>query len=262
MKRISAFQKRSFNVVYGKFVIPRIEKEMVFDDGKEKLHYLYYKKKSDVLIVGFQAFHDKGARYNYVSPLAGIQANRLYIKDDFVERCGDYYLGRDNRYHIERAVFALIDKIKEETCARKMIFIGSSKGGYAAVNFGIAYEGAVIIVAAPQYHLGTYMHDTKKFNRGLEDIVSLPVTPEKIAYLDQRLPNKIAKDPFGNTQKAYIHCSVNEVTYEEHVKDLIRDLENAGVKVEFDMGKYEEHWQLKYYFPNYLCEVVNKEIKK
>ena len=261
LQRFLAFQKRSVNVLYGKIVIPHIEKEMSFDDGREKLHYLFYKKKSDVLIVGFQAFNEKGARYNYVTPLMGSDANRLYIKDDFVEICGNYYLGRNNQYNIEKAVFELIDKIREETKAKKLIFIGSSKGGYAAINFGIHYENAVIIVAAPQYHLGSYMNDGTTFRKGLEDIVSLPVTPEKVAALDRRLPEKIRQDRFGASQKAYIHCSVNENTYKNHVKDLIQDLEDAGVSVEFDAGEYSEHWQLKQFFPNYLCSVIEKEAK-
>ena len=248
--------------LYSKYLIPFAEKEMVFENGKERIHYLLYKKPGDALIIGFQAFNIKGARYNYVSPLSALNASRLYIKDDFVEMCGNYYLGRNGKYNIEKAVFEMIDSVIKETGAKRLFFIGSSKGGYAAVNFGIHYKNAAIIVGAPQYHLGTYMSETRKFNKGLEDIVGMPmpVSAEKVKELDERLSKKIREDKYASTQKAYIHCSINETTYDLHVKDLIADLSRSGISVSFDQGEYTEHSDLKYYFPEYLGTTLSSLI--
>ena len=252
---------RGKNQLYGKYVIPLIEKQYSFDDGREQMHYLYYKKKSPVLIIGFQAFNAKGARYSYVTPLSSVKASRLYIKDDFVPGCGNYYLGRNNRYNIEEEVYHLIDRTLEETGAVRPIFIGSSKGGYAAVNFGIHYKNSVMIAGSPQYLLGTYMHETKKFNKGLEDIVSMPVTDEKIKQLDDRLRDKIRNDPYADTQTAYIQYSEKEDGHKEHMVSMIEDMKKAGLNVHCDRQMFTEHSDLKHYFPEYLKTNLINEIR-
>ena len=247
------------NRIYVQFIAPVIEKSFVYNG--ETIHYLHYKKKSDFLLVCFSAYNDNGPRYDYVTSLSKYPLNRLYIKDDFVEKTGNYYLGRNGNYSIEDAVFHLIEKIKEEDCPKKLIFIGSSKGGYAALNFGIRFKNASVIVAAPQYKLGDYMYNTaKKFRPALEDIVGMPVTEEKIRNLNQRLSGKINDDKEILTQSFYIHCSSNDRTYEKHVKYLLEDLAVKEAKVHFDLAAYEGHDTLKYHFPKYLCECIEKEL--
>ena len=82
--------------------------------------------------------------------------NRLFIKDDFgPNQCGDYYLGCNGTYSVENAVFELIDRYIKLVKPKKIIFFGSSKEGYAAINFGLRYPDSKMIVAAPQYYLGT-----------------------------------------------------------------------------------------------------------
>ncbi len=247
--------------IYNKYIIPSKERTFACEDH-ENIHYLFFKKKSDVLIIGLQAFNAKGPRYSYVTSLTGIKASRLYIKDDFVEKSGNYYLGRNGQYNIEADVFHLIDRFIEQTGARKLIFIGSSKGGYSAINFGLNYEGASIIAGAPQYYLGRYMQEARKFNKGLEDIVGSPVTPEKVEALNIRLKNKIYNNEKAKTQKLFIHCSTQENTYDWHAKDLISDCRQSGMAVSFDAGNYPNHADIKYYFPAYLYRVLVDEIKR
>ncbi len=252
--------ERAWNKFYVSRIAPLREKSFPIE-SPDVIHYLFYPRKgSKTLVVILQAFHPDGARYNYVSTLQGISASRLYIKDDFTEHTGSFYLGRKGTYNIEEGVHRLIRKIAEECKAEKLIFVGSSKGGAAAVNFGISYPGAVMIVAAPMYHLGTYMYETKKFNKALEDAVGAPVTPEKIDVLNDRVPAKVRSDTFGNTQKAYIHCSVNDKTYTKHVMDMMADMEKAGIQIVLDKDDYEGHENLKYYFPAFLKQSIAKEL--
>ena len=253
--------ERAWNKFYVTRIAPLREKSFPIE-SPDVIHYLFFpKKKSKALVVVLQAFHPEGARYNYVSTLQGINANRLYIKDDFTPHTGSFYLGRNGTYNIEAGVHRLIRQIAEQCQAEKLIFVGSSKGGAAAVNFGIAYPGAAMIVAAPMYHLGTYMYETKKFNPALEDAVGAPVTEEKIIVLNDRVPAKVRADTFGKTQRAYIHCSVNDKTFQKHVTDMMADMEKAGLQIVLDKADYEGHETLKYYFPDFLKQSMAKELK-
>lgn len=262
MANLKLTLERAWNRIYVSRIAPLLEKTWTASDG-EAIHYLFYpKRRSKKLVVVLQAYHPAGNRYNYISTLQGIKASRLYIKDDFIPRTGDFYLGRSGSFSIEADVHALIRQIMRQCGADQLIFVGSSKGGFAAVNFGIEYPGAAIITAAPMYYLGKYTFETKKFNPALEDIMGAPITEEKIARLNERLPAKVRADSFGNTQRLYIHCSVNEQMYPDHVKDMIEDMRKAGLSVTFDQGSYQEHEDLKYYFPDFLKRSIAKELSR
>lgn len=259
--KIANTLERAWNKFYVTRIAPLREKSFPIE-GRDVIHYLFYpRKKSRTLVVILQAYHPEGTRYNYVSTLQGINASRLYIKDDFTPRTGSFYLGRNGTFSIEAGVHRLIRQTADQCKAEKMIFVGSSKGGAAAVNFGVEYPGAAMIVAAPMYYLGTYMLKTTKFNPALEDAVGPPVTEEKIAALNDRIPAKIRADRFAATQRAYIHCSVNDNTYQRHVKGMMADMEKAGMEIVPDIADYEGHETLKYYFPDFLKQSMAKELK-
>lgn len=241
---------RIWNRLYTICITPL--KEKIYHYGPINLKYLFFKKKSEVLVVGFQACHKDGARYNYISTLKGFNVNRLYIKDDFAENHrGNYYLGCNGEYNVEKATMALIETYVKRTNAKKVIFIGSSKGGYAAVNFGISFPGAIMIIAAPQYHLGNYLNCEYQMPN-LRDILGEDITQEKIEKLNMRLKNKILNDMDGKTQKVFIHYSQNDHTYEDHIKDMLRDLQEVSVSINCDVKDYTVHGDLKYYYPDYL----------
>lgn len=253
---------RAVNRLYTAAVQRLREREFVSGEG-QTLRYLYLPcRKSDVLVIGFQAFNDAGPRYNYVRTLGGCGVHRLLIKDDFGPRgLGNYYLGRDGDCQVERAVFQLIDRCIAQIRPGKLLFIGSSKGGYAAMNFGLRYPGSAMVLASPQYYLGTYL-DCPKWRDTLEEILGSPLRPQDKEALDRRLKERIASDPFASTQTVYLHYSRREHTYQEHIRDLLADLRRAGLTVCQDVRDYASHQELRYYFPNYLRETVRAIAKK
>ena len=249
---------RGMNKIYSSLIQPLKEKEFTSSES-QMLRYMFFpEKRSRILLVGFQACNDNGARYNYVRTVAGCGVNRLFIKDDFgINHWGDYYLGCDGTYSVERAVIELIDKFRDKVKPDRLIFIGSSKGGYAALNFGLRYENIDMIVAAPQYYLADYL-DSDKFRKILDDILGSDVTDEKKAQLNIRLREVIKQDKYESSQRVFIHYSTQEHTYREHVADLLHDLKDKGIPVQEDVGDYQVHGDLKYYFPQYLQTVINK----
>lgn len=252
--------RRVVNRIYTQYVTPLQEKKFKMGGGTEIKYLFYPNKGSKVLIVGFQACHKDGARYNYVTTLRGLECNRLYIKDDFAaNHRGNYYIGRgqSGEYDVEPGVNELIQKMVNETNADKIIFIGSSKGAYAAVNFLTQYKGAIAVIASPQYYLGNYLNCDHHMDN-LISIVGEPVTDEKVAELNQRLKKKIQRGVYGETQKVYIHYSVNDLTYDEHIKDMLEDLRAVGIDIVEDIGNYEIHEELKYYFPDFLINSISE----
>ena len=186
---------------------------------------------------------------------------RLFIKDDFAPNGrGSYYVGEKGQYNVERLVHLMVCDFVERLQPERVIFMGSSKGGYGAINCGIEFENAIIIAGAPQYRLGTYLD--KPANRpNLIDIIG-EYTPERIAELDVRLENKIKNNPYANTQTCYLHYSNVEHTFEKHICAMRQDLIDSGIQLHEDIESYPEHGDVGKYFPNFLVKTVNEMISR
>ena len=175
--------------IYAKWIVSHIEK--TFEAEEEKIHYLFY-KKTNILAVVFSAVDRRGPHYNYLSTLNGLPVSRLYIKDDFIPS-GDYYLGRNMTFNVEKAVVELIQKCADELHAEKIIFIGSSKGGYAAVNFASEFKNSIVIAGASQYILGDYLLEVQYLHDVFFDVCGAD-DEKAVQFLNERLRNKISKN--------------------------------------------------------------------
>lgn len=212
-------------------------------------------RSSDVLIVVFSGFPGKnGASYNYMRTLKEVKCNKLFILDDFgYEHRGSYYLGESGDYYVKTKVIQLIDKIREELSIKTLITAGSSKGGTCAIMFGLLEKANTIIAGAPQYYIGNYLSDEEKINI-LKGICG--DNPNAVGELNSLLPDIIQNSSRKNV-KIYLHYSINEHTYAEHIQYLIRDLEKSGFQVFKDSKDYSKHEEVALYFPSYLKEIVN-----
>lgn len=239
----------------------RVRKEQkTFRYGEVNRKYIFKEKKNAKgLVVVFSACTRKGirARYNYVRTLNDIDSSRLYILDDTAaDHRGAYYMGYNCNFMEEEATQKLIEKVIDRTAAQKVLFCGSSKGGYAALNIGSSFEKAYMIVGAPQYYLASYLEESKNVDT-LRHIMG-EKTEEKYEMLQYYLRNKLVKNPYIGTQKVYIHYSDQEHTYEEHVKDLLKDIKDVGYLVEEDVANYKEHSDISYYYPDFLRNKVKE----
>lgn len=227
----------------------------IYKDNSVTLKYYLKKSNTDKLIVVFSSCTRKGvkARYNYIYTLKNKDINQLYILDDFgYDNRGAYYLGRNNDFYIEKSVTKLIEKVIRENNINSVIFAGSSKGGYAALLFGCKFENSNIIVGAPQYYLGKYLDDEPKRNT-LEYIIG-EISEEKVENLNKYLANRLEES--CKNIKVFLHCSVNEETYDNHVKYLITDIKKNNIKLIFNKGYYKEHSEVGREFSKILIEKV------
>lgn len=250
--------KRGFDYVSS--LLSRMLREKVYTFGSAKLRYIFYPcRNSDAMVVVFSACTRPGipARYNYIRTLNGIHANRLYILDDGAEdRRGTYYLGAYPEFSTEKAVEKLIEDVARRHFIHRMYFGGSSKGGWAALNFAAHFGPAVkaVIAGAPQYYLGFYL--SAPANRITLKWIAGENTERAVAELNQHLKRKL---PGLSKTRIYLHFSTQEHTYQEHIKDLLEDL--AGVTViEKDIENYAEHEEVGRYFPAFFRKCVMQSL--
>lgn len=230
-------------------------KENKYSKDGGRIKYILEKEKSNILIVVMSSCTRPGikARYNYNRTLKKIKANKLFILDDFgIDSRGSYYLGKKGEFNIEDAVRELILKIKKELNIRTSIYVGSSKGGYAALYFGLDDSNSNIIVGAPQYYLGSYL---KERHPHVLEFIKGNSEEEGIVHLNNLLSNKIINSKYHG--RIFIHYSTEEHTYEEHIKYMLEDLKENGVYININEGKYKSHADISKHFPKYLLDTID-----
>lgn len=258
-KRVLQVARKYIEYIHTKIVLLWRQRTFTHEDVKVK-YMLNEVRDSDCLVVVFSACTRQGlkARYNYVKTLNEVACNRLYILDDYAaDHRGSYYLGHDFRFDEEAATRELICTTIGKTAAKKLIFCGSSKGGYAALNFGLEYPDAFIVAGAPQYFLASYLACGNEIT--LRHIIG-EQSEEKNALLDERLREKIRSEAVQFRGKIYLHYSDAEHTYKEHVQYLLEDLRQNGYTVETDIEHYENHSEISLYFPDFLKRTVKSII--
>lgn len=231
--------------------------------GSNKIKYIYERhRNSDVLIVVFSGFSSQGepARFNYIRTLLPLKVNKLFILDDFgYQNRGSYYLtGRSFENNLQDEICALIKSFSGEQS--HLVTAGSSKGGSAALIYGLKCKADAIIAGAPQYYIGTYLssEDHIEILKGICGDSS----QSSIDKLDQVLHEQIEITDSSKTQ-IYIHCSPLEHTYADHVQDLLACMIQKGFYVEKDLDtRYADHALLSKYFPQYLFSVLQGIVEK
>ncbi|WP_411169359.1 hypothetical protein ACH36K_02115 [Clostridium sp. MB05] len=237
-------------------------KQKTYMGNNYKVNYLLERnsKSKDLLII-FSACTKIGqkARYNYIRTLDEFKCNKLFILDDFgFDGRGAYYLGKDNDFKIEEDVRALINKISEEIKPVNEVYIGSSKGGYAALYFGLERESSNIITGAPQYKLGDYLNLPNHKNI-LKYIIG-DCSDEGIKKLNNLMRDKLYLNR-DNNNSIYIHYSTKEETYESDIKPLLDEVNSVKLTAYHDKEDYSSHAELTLFFPSYIKDILRVILK-
>lgn len=145
-------------------------------------------KQSDALLVSFPACAPNTAKYKYMRTLIPFKCNKLFLLDDFGDNHQGCYLIEDK---VEQCVKQLLETVISRTKPSVIIFLGSSKGGYSALNFAFLIPNVTVVIGVPQYYLGSYL-DKPNTLTNLRYIIG-DLTPEKKSQLDVRLKQRIAQ---------------------------------------------------------------------
>ncbi|MCY0928484.1 hypothetical protein OTB20_20215 [Streptomyces sp. H27-H1] len=112
------------------------------------------------LIVVFSGFAAPQGYHFAGKSLLGLRANILWIRDHFDERYS-YYMCRNMSFDIEHSVLSLIDRTLAGLNLTRgdVSLLGVSKGGSAALYYGLKYGFRNIVSVVPQFLIGDYVRD-------------------------------------------------------------------------------------------------------
>lgn len=162
------------------------------------------------LVVIFSGFRRLGTYDFDGSVSSGLRGNILWIQDQFYDNYA-YYLSKDSDYKIRDAVHALIEQVRLDLGLDKSqcTMAGFSKGGSAALYFGINYNYGAIVTTVPQMHIGSYVYNNwpKAFGS-----MTLSGSESEREGLDKLLPDLVKTDSI-TARNIYLFSSEADAQY-------------------------------------------------
>ncbi|MCG2622287.1 hypothetical protein LVY72_10195 [Arthrobacter sp. I2-34] len=142
------------------------------------------------------------------------QAAWLWLKDNFDGQHA-YYLCHRMDHAIEDAVIELIDAelARLELTRDECTLLGVSKGGFAALYFGIKYGFRNIVASAPQIYVGTH---TRRHRRKIFARLSGNGGDQEQQLLDALLPDAVEADD-ATDKNIYLFSSPNDQFHEAQI---------------------------------------------
>lgn len=215
---------------------------------KNGVKYIFKDNKSDKLLVVFSGI---GGDYNYRRSLSNSSWDQLYIKDSWASGLS-YYLYEDGDNHPERLTSEFIEAFLRSHNYVTVSSLGSSKGGAAAIYFGLKHKFDEIYSGACQFRVGNYMgifHKEDgyypKLMGGIPEEIGIPLLNDKYEKMIENCTNC----------KTIIHLiySTEEHTFIDDIEPLIRKLDECNIKHVDQIEKFPEHSMIGQYVSS-MCK--------
>ncbi|MGW0832663.1 hypothetical protein [Streptomyces prunicolor] len=148
-----------------------------------------------------------------------LRANILWIRDNF-EGKQSYYLCRGMDFGLEQSVVTLISNVMKslDLTTESVTLWGGSKGGSAALYFGLKYGFKNIVAIAPQFSIGTYVKNvhpgTARFMLGEG------VPEENVRIVDSLVPD-LARSGANRAANIYLVSSPQDDQYPTQVEPFL-----------------------------------------
>lgn len=214
--------------------------------NKDGVEYVWKQRSSSTILIVFSGIGE--ARYNYMRSLSTSPCDQLYIRDCWANHTSYYWFERQSD-HPERFTTKLINDILSRRTYERVITIGSSKGGTAAIYFGLKLHAAAVYAGACQYRVGQYLsqYQYSKHPEYWQAVVGGSITKEWVDKLDNKLANMI-RQRTGCSTRLYLLYSTNEHTYEEHILPLLAMLNECSILHEDYIEHFPKHSMVGDYF--------------
>jgi hypothetical protein len=163
------------------------------------------------LLVVFSAV---GSKYGFGNALEGVRCNILRIRDHFAGGAS-YYVCRNMDFSVSDSVQSLIESHMRRlrVTREEVTLLGASKGGTAALYYGLRYGYKNIVASTPQYFQGRY----SRHERRLGDSVLGEGRPaENAALLDSVMKDLLERETDFN-RNIYVVSSPEDPEYEQEV---------------------------------------------
>lgn len=195
-----------------------IEKNIFINEHSIKYIFKERRYDNNHLVVVFSGFGGRSEfTYDFLNVFKNIRANVLWIKDDFHDHCS-YYLCHKNNFSIEKSVITFINKVIDDLAISKsnVTLVGASKGGSAALYYGIKYDFSNIVSSVPQLLIGNYVSSVWPVigNHMMGD-------EKDIDYLNSLIKKHLKNDANLN-KNIYILTSEADSQYKEHIAPFLK----------------------------------------
>ena len=220
-----------------------------------KVKYLFQRNRSNTLAIVFSGFPgNEKPVYNYVKTLKNWKADKLFILDDFAYK-GSYYWFQNGSNEPLKYVQLLINQIINGGGYNKIVTLGSSKGGTCAIYFGLTSKADDVYAAACQYYIGQYLN-TDEHRRIFQSMMGADAGDAEQKILDSMMPDVLQANAGSRTQ-IHLMYSKEEHTYQEHISDLIKDLNKNGINHTDKIESFKEHGEVGKFFIPWIKDSLN-----
>ncbi|MGW7031726.1 hypothetical protein ACWGFX_31770 [Streptomyces xanthophaeus] len=170
------------------------------------------------LVVVFANFTAPGEYGMSNGVLDKVRSNILWVRDLF-DGANSYYLCKGMDFAVERSVAGLIGRVLGalELTPDDCTMIGSSKGGSAALYFGLKYGARNIVTSVPQFLIGTYVQEGIP---GAAKLMMGDVTERHVRVLDSVLPD-LVRSGANRSANIYLISSPQDAQYERQVEPFL-----------------------------------------
>lgn len=169
------------------------------------------------LIIVFSGFlNARPGNYDFINALDSCPCDVIWINDSF-EGMYSYYLCINMDFKVEEAVTEFIKhQVKERALSfDNVTFTGFSKGGSAALYYGLKLHINNIVITVPQFYIGNYIHT--KWKSVAEHMMGKEYSKAKTQYMNNLIPELLIKDQ-KLSRNIYILTSEADEQYQTHIR--------------------------------------------
>lgn len=219
--------------------------------------YVYYNNNKDSLLICFSAFPPTNMRlYNNIRGFSDLNVDRLYIADTWGYR-GSYYLYEGGEDIPHQKTCALIENIIDKGQYKNVYTAGTSKGGSAAIIYGLKYNASDIFAGACQYRIGKWL--SSPLHNSIIDGMRGEIEREEFVEMMNKYMENVISQNKNSTSTIHIVYSKKENTYDIHIKYLIEELKKNNINVVEKECFFEVHNAVGYDFIPYLTGWFNEK---
>ncbi|MEU0370500.1 hypothetical protein ABZ070_09580 [Streptomyces sp. NPDC006283] len=169
-----------------------------------------------VVFANFAVTDDYGWSNGVLDP---VRANILWIRDKF-HGMNSYYLCKDMDFGLEQSVAGVITKVMKalDLTPDDVTMWGGSKGGSAALFFGLRYGFRNIVSLVPQFLVGTYVQ--KVHPKVARFMLGGGVPEQNVRIVDSIIPDLVRSGHSRHTN-IYLLSSPQDEQYPEQVEPFL-----------------------------------------
>ena len=236
----------------------KLTEKIEFVDELE-IKYMFKPATLDVehLIVIFSGYGG-GSLYTYDfagDSLKDIPSNILWIKDEF-GGAPCYYMCKHRDFSIEEKIIKFIDKKLSalSLCRDDATILGASKGGTAALYYGIKYNFKNVISSAPQFDLGSFL-SYPSHHESCKEMFDMEKN-DNVEFFNNLLYTEISKSCEENTNIYLIYSECDETQDYTKAIELLRSSFNKLSLVNVDSKLVGQHNKITGYSVSLIKSIL------